>query len=298
MIIRVALIIVIALGFPPMVAAQHPSEVQQLAAQGDYYAAFTTYLRMPKRRVTPAMMVAAGRSAWSLGLPDVALDSFEQALNPQSGEKALSEIEQARVYLSKGIIEFQEGRNQVAIMYTEKASQLLSESGPLRAQVWLLWGEALSEMEKYSQAEAMYGRALQESAELDLGEVHYLLAACQERLGKWDEAKHNLESIPLNHQRSPDALKGLARVALERSDYENVLFWLDKGRELFPDLFADSFVDYTRAQAAIALDRPEQIRSIRESAAKLYAPSDAWMNLMDAAVEQYEWAKSHSTEVP
>jgi len=286
------LVLFIAAGtavWPDVLQAEHPMEVQRQSARGEHLQAVLTYDRMPKRVATGEAMVAAGRSAWALSLPDQALHEFDRALTTGT----LPVVEQARVHLSKGIIEFQEERYQVAILHAEKSVALLAQPGPLRGKGWFLWGEALARLGSWGQAEEKYLQAVAESSADELPELYYHLGRCQRHLGKLEAARLSFERVPLQHDRTPQAIRALAELALELKRPKSAAFWLARGRSEYPDGFLDSWVDYALVQAAAAEENPQELRRIRTEANTRYAPSDPWLVLLNAAAEEFEWNRIH-----
>jgi len=272
----------------PNVHAEHPIDVQRLTAKGEHLKALSTYDALPDRKKTTYSTIAAARSAWALGLNKRAIEGFDRALQ----DEALEKVDRGRVLLSRGIIEYQEARYATAALYADRASQELLEPTILRAKVWLLWGQALQKMNAAAQAEEKLVKALEEASDEDLSEVHYTFGLVEQALGKNKEAREHFEKIPLEHEKTPLAMRNLATIALQDKRYSDALFWLEKGRKDFRDSFLDSWVDYTQLQAAIGMDDVEKVRSIREEASKQYPPSDKWFALLEAAAEGYEWKRS------
>lgn len=269
------------------VLAQHPIDVQRLTAEGEYLKALSVYDALPDRRKTTYAIISAGRSAWALGLYNRAIGEFEKALQDETLEK----VDRARILLSRGIIEFQEDRYPTAALFADRASQELDQPSILRAKVWLLWGQALQKMNAAAPAEEKLKKALEEASDEDLGEVHYSFGLAEEALGKNKEAKDHFERVPLDHEKTPLAIRHLASISIQDGRYSDALFWLEKGRKDFRDSFLDSWVDYTQVQAAIGLNDVERVRSIRIDAGKQYPPSDKWYNLLEAAAESFEWKR-------
>ena len=266
-------------------SAQHPIDVQRKTADGDYIGALALYDRMPRRQVTTPAVIAAGKAAWALSLPERAMAEFDQALQ----DKELSGGERARLLLSRGAIEFQEGRSQVAILYAERALQLLREPSSLQAKAWLLWGESLSQLKSYGAAEDKYQKALSASLPAERPEVHYLLGVCQMKLGRLSEARQNFEQVPLEHPRTPETLRSLAELSLQEGRHAQAIFWLNKGRKDYPDQFLDCWVDYTLLRAAAQMNDAKQVRRLQEEAQNKYPPSDHWLTLLNAAAESFNW---------
>lgn len=276
-------------------AAQHPVEVQRLAASGDYFVALTTFERMPRRIATTESIIAAARSAWGLGLASRAQEEFDRALR----DEKLPEDEKARLFLSKGIIEYQEGRYQVAVLHAERATSIVdnllpTSASPLRAKALLLWGDGLSRLGSHGDAEARYVRALDDAAIDDLPQINFSLGLCRRALGKYEAARSNFESVPLGHELTPDAIRNLAILALDTGKLQAADFWLSKGRSDYPDSFLDSWVDYAMMRVAIGSNDVAAVRTLRETAGKKYPPSDQWLTLLQAAAESYEWSRQPS----
>lgn len=267
--------------------AQHPIEVQRKAAQGDYYQALLTYEKMPKRKVTTEAIISAAKSAWALGLAERAIDEFDRALTDQT----LDQATRAKLYLSRGIIDFQEQRLEVAVLYAKRALELLNDPSPLRARAWLLWAQALAEQGEYGAAAQQYSKALEEADPALHSEIHYLIGVAYFRLGQRSDAQMHFEQIPVDHERTPEALRYLAEIAMQDGNYPTAAFWLKKGKREFPDRFLDSWVDYALLQVAISKKDQQAVEVIRSEAEKKYPPSDFWLNLMNAAAESFAWQK-------
>lgn len=275
--------------------AQHAIDVQQKAVAGEYYEALLLYDKMAKRRATVDATIAAGKSAWALGLADRAILEIDSVLRTST----LPAEKRARLLLSRGVIEFQEQRYQNAILFVEKTMELLPNASALRGKAWVLWGESLYALGSYGIAEKKYEHALTESADALKADVHYLLGRCQMELARFSEAKVHFESLPVTHSRTPDALRYLATIALNSGAFEDAEFWLVRGREHFPDHFIDSWVDYALARVAMHKNDSERVSEIYEEAATKFPPSDHWLNLLAAANESYHWNRRarHSGEV-
>lgn len=265
-------------------SAQHPIDVQRKAAEGEYFHSLLAFEKMPKRKATTSARIAAGKSAWALGLTDRAIQEFDNALHDQT----LDKVTRARLFLSRGIIEFQEERYQTALLYAQRAAAGL-ESGPLRARIWLLWGQALSKTGSLGAAKEKLTQAYTEANKEDLAEIDYLLGDCALKLGQAEAARAHFESVPLNHERTPDAIRALAKIAIDSGNMESAKFWLRRGRSDFPDNFLDSWVDYALVQVAIKERDTAAVKSIVEQAQGRYAPSDFWLNMLNAAAETHRW---------
>ena len=281
----IAIVLIALMIRPADLLAQHPIDVQRKAAAGEYYEALVSYDQLPRRRSTTLSTVAAARSAWGLGLPARAIVEYDKALQ----DEKLEPSERARLLLSRAIIEFQEGRFQVAQLYAEKAAALLPTPSPLRSKVWFVWGQSLDRLSQYGAAEERYKLAADESSEDERGDIYYLLGKCQERLGRFDEARDSLQKVPLRHEQAPFAMRQLAEIALNAGRPKEVEFWLTTGRREYPESFLDSWVDYALARGAMMNQDDQRLSEILDEATKKYPPSDHWLNLLRGAVEGYRW---------
>jgi len=270
------------------VLAQHPIDVERSAAQAEYFKALVTFEKLPARRATSEAVIAAAKSAWALGLAERAIKEYDRALRDES----LSPLQRARLLLSRGIIEYQEGRYQVAALFAEKGIKCLNEESPLKAQIWLLWAESLIKLNSYGAAEEKYLKAVSQAHSEEKGEIYFLLAQCQLRLGKLKEARLSFEQVPLSHDRAAAAMRHLAEIALEEGRFDQASFWLQKGREEFPNSFLDSWVDYALVQAAIYKNDRRRVEQLQKNAEQKYPPSDSWLVLLNAAAEAFYWSES------
>ena len=280
--------LIILFSLPATLWAQHPIEVQQKAAAGDYMAALITFEKMPKKRADSNVRISAARSAWALGLSDRAIQEYEQAL--QTGQ--LSDQEKARVYLGKAIIYHQEGNSELTAREVERAYNLLSDPSPLRANILALWGESLAAQKAYALAEAKYSQALTEIQPDLVPEVAFLLGSVQKEVGKDDEARQNFEKIPLGNDRAPQGMRSLAEIEMRSGHSAKASFWIEKARSEYPDQFLDGWSDYVLARGAIEQRDTAALIKIRDDAEKRLPPSDGWLVALIAATEEHLWQES------
>ena len=102
--------------------AQHPMDVQKLSADGDHLKALAMYELLPARTMTIDARIAAAKSAWALGLNTQAAETFDVILR----DDQLSSDTRARLLLSRGVLEYQEGRYQEAALFGQKNVSYLS----------------------------------------------------------------------------------------------------------------------------------------------------------------------------
>ena len=265
--------------------AQHPIDIQRLAAEGEYYQALHAFFELPKRRATTETTLAAARAAWALSLPNKAISYFDTAL----ADEALSGTERSRIYLARSIIEYQEERYRVAIVYAERAAALIPDPAPLRGRVWQIWGDSLYRLASYAAAEKKYKQAIAELETEDLPVVNYQLGVCRRHLGRYDLAREAFEQVPLNHAFAADAVRHLARLALDSQRYSQARFWLETGRDRFPDSFLDSWVDYALIRIAIHQGESGALAELLRKAEERHPPSDYWLTLAQSATVAHQW---------
>ncbi len=272
--------------------AQHPVDVQKLSAGGEHFKALTLYELLPLKKVGTDTRVFVAKSAWALGLNRQAGDIFDIVLR----DRDISPETRARITLSRGTLEYQEDRHQEAALYAEKGASLLKDSCPLRGRAYLLWGQALLKAGAYGTAEEKLIAALGDADEADKPEIYFSLASVEMRLGRMGAAEKHLRAIPTDHERTALAVRMLAAIAIETQSYARAQFWIEKGKSDYPEGFIDSWADYSLVQVSLADGDLLKARSLVDQANKQYPPSDSWLILMQAALEQAEWDRHNSLE--
>ncbi len=277
--------IVLWLAVSGLVFAEHPIDVERLSANGDHLKALAAYDRIPLRVRTIESTVAAGKSAWALGLAERAIKEFEAVLK----EPSLKQRIRAELLLNRAIIEYQEGRTQSAIFFVEKASALGATNPAISSAIYMLWGDALMQADTFGAAEEKYERAMQDANNDERSEISYRLGLCRERLGKQQAAEESFERVSLKSERTPETIRHLALLALDAQRYDDVRFWLEKGRNEFPQQFLDSWTDYALLKAALQKKDSELAKKIYSEAQKKYPPSDPWLVMLNAEAEVTAW---------
>jgi tetratricopeptide (TPR) repeat protein len=267
--------------------AEHPVDVQRFNADGDYFKALEAYEKIPDRRLSKESDLAAARSAWALGLTKQATSLFDAALRDPN----LESEERARITLSRGVIEYQEERYLEAALFAEKAASYLPERAPLRGRALLLWGESLIRAKAYTTAEEKLWRAIAEVAPSDRPDAALSLGKVQLKLGKLSEAERSLKAIPTDHPHAAEAIRLLASIALQSDQGARARFWLEKGRAEYGEHFLDSWSDYGLVELAIKDGDMVRARELVAAAAKRLPPSDNWLIIMQASLEEAEWQK-------
>lgn len=270
-----------------LASAQHPSEVQKLSAEGEHMRALAMYELLPNKKLVTETRIAAAKSAWALGLNRQAAQAFDEILRDPN---VTPEI-RTRLVLSRGVIEYQEERYLEAALYAEKAIGYMRESVPLRGRAYLLWGQSLLRTGAYTNAHDKFQKALSDVQTSDKPEAHFALGLVELKLGRYTEAQKNLEAIPMDHNRTPVAVRMLASLAIETQQYDRAKFWIEKGKTDYSEAFVDSWGDYGLVQVALSKGNLEDARKIVEQAQKQFAPSDSWLVLMQASLELAEWKK-------
>lgn len=265
--------------------AQHPVDVQRLAAEGDYFKALSVYELLPTRQLDQDTYVSAAKSAWALGLTKQASALFDTVLRKQD----LNNDDRARLTLSRAAIEYQEERYQEAALFAEKAAGYIAEKAPLRGRALLLLGQSLLRLGAYAPAEVRLIEALSDAAPSDRPEFAFSLATVQLKLGKLAEAERSFQAIPAEHPRAASAVRSLALISLQSDQADRARFWIERGKSNYSEGFLDSWGDYGLATVALKAGNMAEARAVVEKAEKRYPPSDGWLILMQAALEQAEW---------
>ena len=283
----------LCVAFTSPARAQHPSEVQKLSAEGEHMRALMMFELLPNKKAGIEAKIAAAKSAWALGLNRQAARGFDEVLRDPS----IAPDIRTRLVLSRGVIEYQEERYQEAALYAEKAIGYMIESVPLRGRAYLLWGQSLLRTGAYSSAQERFVKALADCQTADKPEAHFALGLVELKLGRYTDAQKNLEAIPMDHARTPVAVRMLASLALETHQYDRAKFWIEKGKADHADAFVDSWGDYGLVQVALAGGKIDEARKVVEQAQKQFAPSDSWLVLMQASLELAEWKKRDQVTV-
>lgn len=281
---RILILLIIAGG----VFGESPATIEKLSSQGEFYKAMVSFEQLSKRARTPQALIAVGKSAWALSLPKLAVERLEEALNlaDRDGYKIPNQ-ERARVILYRAIIEFQEDNFKSAYAYAGRALELLDEPSNLRGKVLLLQGESLVREGKCGPAEKILEQSLVEIGHVEKPNAALVLARCQIQLARYESAEATLASIPANHERAGEGIRLMAELYLDQKRDSDAGEWLQKGREMFPEQFLDSWVDYGLLRAAVDLHDKELVAKIQKEAAQRHPPSDYWLTLLDAIAEGF-----------
>lgn len=285
--------VAILLAAPAVSLAQHAADVQKLSADGEHFKALAMYELLPSKKLVMETRVAAAKSAWALGLNRQAADGFDSILR----DPTIAPDIRTRLVLSRGVIEYQEERYQEAALYAEKAISYMLESVPLRGRAYLLWGQSLLRTGAYASAHEKFEKALSDVQPHDRAEAQFALGLVQLKLARYEDAQKNLEAIPMDHERTPVAVRMLAGLALETRQYDRAKFWIEKGKTDYPETFVDSWGDYGLVQAAISRGDLDEARRVTDQAEKRFPTSDSWLVLMQASLELAEWKQREQVSV-
>jgi len=274
------------------VSAQHAIEVQRLHSTGKFLESLVEYDRIPKRRVTVDAVVAAGKSAWALGLPSRALQEFDTALR----KRGLDSIQQGEILLSEGIIHFQEGESEVAISYAERSLEIVPPPHILRSRALLLSAEALTRLGRHAEAEPRFVEALAESSLEDRHNALYGLGTVRMNLGKTVEAREAFEAIPTESDHAAQSVRHLAEIALRERNFKRAYQWLVKGQREHAEFFLDSWVQYALVRCAVAQHQLSLVEDLQRVANERFPQSDGWITLLNAEAESFIWSESAKVE--
>ena len=277
--------VTLSLCFVTSVHAQHPIDIERAAAQGDYIGALTQFETMPVRIRTTSSIIAAAKSAWALSLPEKAQLNFEAALK----DPKITAMQRAQLLLSRAVIEYQEGKHNVSILRAEKALAACEQECLFASRIHLLWGQSLASLNSHGAADEHFTLALETALPNEIADISFFRGMTRLHLGKNEDARADFEKVPLTHERTPDAIRSLALIALEANDFEGAAFWLSKGRNEFPENFLDSWVDYALLQVAVYERDEPKVALLTSEAQKKYPPSDPWLTIINATAETYFW---------
>lgn len=269
------------------VVAQHPIDVERLVAEQKDFEAITLFQKLPRRQIKSSTLVAVSKSAWILGLSEKASEYLNLALQ----DEELTEVERSKIIYQQALIEFQESRYREAAILIKKSLNLLQEPSPLRGLVLMLAGDTANKLNAPADVLKYYKQAADEISHDLIAEVNFRLATVAKEKGEFDEAIKLFRKLPLEHKRSAEAIRSMAEIAIDNNNPQLAANFLQKGRELYPDEFIDSWVDYVLTNAAISGGETSVVRNRRSEALTKYPASDEWITLLDATAEVYEWTE-------
>ena len=223
--------------------------------------------------------LAGARSAWALGLVDTARRLWDEAL----ATKNFDDIERHRALLARAIVELQEGRFEDARSIAERSANTLPASD-LRAQLWLVIAEALREQGAPSLAEGYYRKAIEDGSNEVQAEGRFLLAECQLKLGRINDARYSYAALDSRSKFTPRALRRLAEIDLTQRNFEGVITWIDEGRELGTADLQDGWSSYALIVAYTELGRLEDADKELLALKTRHTDQDRWYTLSEAAV--------------
>jgi tetratricopeptide (TPR) repeat protein len=270
--------------------AEYPIEVERLNAEGRHLQALVVLEKIPVRVRTAQTLIAAGKSAWALGLVNHAANFFQDAL--KFPEQTISQEDRARVNLMRGVIEYQEHRLDTAVLYAEESLKSATEIPGLLNAVHLLLGDIATAKNDYQVAQRHYEQALQDVAPSEKGEVEYRLGNALASQHQHEAAIAAYQRVPVDSVKAPEAIRSIAKLEFDAGKYEDVKFWLTKGRVDYPDKFLDSWVDYVLVESALKLHDIEAADEVAVRARASFPPSEGWMVLLEGTLEKAKWDDS------
>ena len=268
--------------------AEHPINVQKNAINKEYYKAMVSFERLPRQKLNKGVLLSAAQSAWALSLPDTAIELFDKILD----DKNISNKEKAKIYLYKGIIDFQEGKYSISQIFAKKAlsfSNDISES--LKSAALKLLGDSYFKLKLYGEAKREYIEALKYADNNQQPSIYLQKGMAEFYLGSFDEAQKDLQKVSMDNEDAPLAIKLLMKILLEKKDYQKLKKWIEVLNIEFPDEFIDSWIDYAKVKVAISEDNKREALKVLEIAKDKYPESDSWINLARASLETYLWNK-------
>ena len=268
--------------------AEHPINVQKNAINKEYYKAMVSFERLPRQKLNKEVLLSAAQSAWALSLPDTAIELFDKILD----DKNISNKEKAKIYLYKGIIDFQEGKYSTSQIFAKKAlsfSNDISES--LKSAALKLLGDSYFKLKLYGEAKREYVKALKYADNNQQPSIYLQKGMAEFYLGSFDEAQKDLQKVSMDNEDAHIAIKLLMKILLEKKDYQKLKKWIEVLNTEFPNEFIDSWIDYAKVKVAISEDNKREALKVLEFAKDKYPESDSWINLARASLETYLWNK-------
>lgn len=268
--------------------AEHPINVQKNAINKEYYKAMVSFEKLPKQKLNKDVLLSAAQSAWALSLPDTAIELFDKILEDNTS----STSQKAKIYLYKGIIDFQEGKFTTSQVFAEKALSLLDEkSNALKASALKLLGDSFFKQKLYGKAKTKYTKALKIATSQELSAIYLQRGMASFYLGSFDDALKDLQKVSLDNEDATLAVRLLMKILLEKKEYKKLKKWIEVANTEFPNEFIDSWIDYAKVKIAISENDKKAAKNILMQAKEKFPESDSWINLASAALETYLWQK-------
>lgn len=268
--------------------AEHPINVQKNAINKEYYKAMVSFEKLPKQKLNKDVLLSAAQSAWALSLPDTAIELFDKILE----DNLASASQKAKIYLYKGIIDFQEGKYTTSQVFAEKALSLLDEkSNALKASALKLLGDSFFKQKLYGKAKTKYTKALKIATPQELSAIYLQRGMASFYLGSFDDALKDLQKVSLDNEDATLAVRLLMKILLEKKEYKKLKKWIEVANTEFPNEFIDSWIDYAKVKIAISENDKKTAKNILMQAKEKFPESDSWINLASAALETYLWQK-------
>lgn len=262
--------------------------VADLSRREKHFAAILQFYRQQSPH-TISDKLAAAKSAWALGLVDLARQQWDSVL----ADREFQGAERSRAELARAILEVQEQDYERSRSLAERAARRLDASD-LRAQFWLVIGESLTASGNVSRAEGYYQKAFEESTEPLRSEAAYLLGEVQMKLGMASEARYSYTSIEASSPYAPQGLRRLAEIDLLQRNFDGVLTWIREGKNAYPHFFEDAWSTYALISSLVEVKRLDSARKELKQFAKRFGASNSWYALAQASVEGAEFYEMYS----
>lgn len=286
-ILKLLFFILLLLVNPSISFSEHPIDVQKNAHNKEYYKAMISFEKLPKQKANKDVLLSAAQSAWALSLPDTATTLFDKVLN----DEKLTKDEKSKIYLYKGIIEFQEEKYSTSKIFAEK-SLMLASKDEFKSPAHKLLGDSLFKLKRYSKAKEQYLNALDFSSDEEKSNINYQLGVTCFYLGDFESSKNYFSKVSLDNEDSPFAIRLLIKIALEESNYPALKKWLNVATSEFPDEFLDSYIEYAKIKLAIYEKNKQVANKTLQEAKEKFPQSDPWINLAMASYEAFLWERN------
>lgn len=278
------------LGLSTTAVAQHPQELEALVSQQRFYEVAVTSRQLARRRITDRQDLAIARSEWALSLPQAAAARFAAIAE----SPILTQQEREEAFLAQVVIALQEENFQKVVELVDRMSQTSGLSSEAQSKAQLLQGEALLRLEETERACTILATSLESLPVPQKGDAALLLGKCERLNGRLNEARTSFELVPIDHPGAGEAVHNLIQIALQQRDIKRTRYWVQKGREQFPEVVAESWTRYILGLLAISEQDVGSLSELLREGEKTASPSDHWYLLLQAAAEAFLFVKGRS----
>jgi hypothetical protein len=218
--------------------------------------------------------IKAARSAWALGLVNLARMEWERALD----DDKLSSQERTQEILAQAILELQEGKYKLVREISLGTSEFLNNDS-LKAQFNLLIGESYRLENKCDLAKEYYEEAINLFEDKNQDEAQFMLGECLFRLKEIEQARVAFLKISPKSQFSEKTIKRLIEIENIKENYENVITLAAEN----PNKSAE--IGYYQIQAELRTKKITQASTSLKELKDKAGEFEPWYHLAQSEVE-------------